>query len=85
MADPSSTPTQFTMPPPPRSLAEAEAGGLTFPTEANPAATDAPPRIVIEQVEPPRRRRSDAVLMIGMLTGLAVIAGALAAAVFLRK
>lgn len=85
----SSGPKRFTMPPPPRSLAQASstAGDLGFQENIDQAdgANFTPPEIVIEQVQPPRRRRSDAVLVIGILTGLAVIAGVLAAAVLLRN
>ena len=85
----SSGPSKFIMPPLPRSLAKAASdnSGLTFQTESDKAtnATMPPPPIVIEQVQPPRRRRSDAILVIGILTGLAVVAGALAAAVLLRN
>ncbi len=83
-ADPAKPPPlpnvrRFFMPPPPRSVAEAVPGktGEGFSLAAaieSSAALQPAAAIVINPVEPRRRRRSDTSLLIAILVALAVIA-----------
>jgi len=77
---------RFFMPPPPRSVAAAEiaAGseGFSVPAEAEDSlAGEAVVDIVIDPVEPHRRRRSDTTLLIAILVALTVIVVGLGLAV----
>lgn len=75
------------MPPPPRSLAAARpaeaADGFSLQvTEHEPEVGQAStPGIVIQSIDPPRRRRSDTTTLIAILAALTVIAVGLGLAV----
>ncbi|MGA1617960.1 MAG: hypothetical protein ACO37F_05535 [Pirellulales bacterium] len=90
MANPTPPPLppahQFFMPPPPRSVAASQiaAGseGFSVPAEAeHPLGSEAVVDIVIDPVQPHRRRRSDTTLLIAILVALAVIVVGLGLAV----
>ena len=75
------------MPPPPRSLAAAMPGesadgfSLQLTEHEPPVGKAATPGIVIQSIDPPRRRRSDTTMLIAILAALAVIAVGLGLAV----
>ena len=69
---------RFFAPPPPRSIAASDLAvggeGFSLPVEAErPLAGEPVVGIVIDPVEPHRRRRSDTALLIAILVALAVI------------
>ena len=76
---------RFFMPPPPRSLATAAAaepaGNFTLQVDQPQMSAATAPGIVINPVEPQRRRRSDTTLLIAILAALAVIVVGLGLAV----
>ncbi len=81
---------RFFMPPPPRSIAETsqisddpqEGFSLTLTAPTNQPTAAPVAGIVLQSVDPPRRRpRSDTTLLIALLTAVAVLAVLLGAAV----